>query len=370
MRWSELNQEEEIQVVEGADLRLPQYRRDAFLKFYSFQLQTRGHAGSVYMIFPYLFDKMNMTTEQKLWFVYLNGNTQNPITTLQIFREFPDFNNLDLKKFSDWYDKKFKELQWDTDRRHQKSKFIDGVTDYVSKINGGRQEDYFNSIIGDGKTKYDRFDLLWETVYNEFAYFGRLSSFSYIEFLWIAGLDVDCSNLFIDDIKGSKSHRNGICKVIGRDDWEWKDNDVVYTKEMLDFLEQEGEKLLQDAKRFIRHPDVSYFTLETALCSYKGSFRNKRRYAGVYLDMMHDRVKKAEQRFPNEDFSILWDCRKSMIPEWMRMEDTNDIGLVKFKQNYFRNTGHMPMMGHLFPEFGMNYVTDPRSKQTEQLTLW
>jgi len=66
-RYCQLHGIHEVSDLEiGMDFRLPQYRREVFLRFYEFHLKYRAHAGAVYYVFPYLFEKLKMTDEQRI----------------------------------------------------------------------------------------------------------------------------------------------------------------------------------------------------------------------------------------------------------------------------------------------------------------
>ena len=327
------------------DYRKTEKRRKVFLDFYEYHLKYYAHAGAVYYAFPYIFDQLKMNEEEKLWFVYINGCSQNVVTTYLIFKNFRDFHNLDEKELSKFFRANYERFGWDTDRRYVKNKFEECVASYKRVLNGEKQEEYFKRIGSSGDI-YKNFDLIWEQVLENFDYFGRLATFSYLEYLRLAGINLDCSQLFLDDITGSKSHRNGICKVLGRDDLDWtKDNEVKYDSEMIRWLEKEGKSLMDEARAKITHKDLSYFTLETTLCCYKGWHRVNRRYPNVYNDMFYDRIRSAEKKWSEESFNIFWDARKKYLPCHLRLEDNIlDKGLSKPKQNHYRLTGEVIMM--------------------------
>lgn len=328
------------------DYRNEEHRRETFLKFYEYHLKNRAHAGAVYYAFPHIFDVNQMDIEERLWFVFLNGCSQNVVTTYILWLHTPRLDSIDVNDFSAYFRDNYKRLGWDTDRRYVKNKLEDCILSYIDNIGDiNNQEAYFNRL-GGSEDKYDNFRGIWGEVMNKFAYFGRLSTFSYLEYLRIAGINLDCDQLFIDDIDGSKSHRNGLCKVLGRDDLDWtKDNEVRYSEELLKCLSEEGESLLEEARQRINHPDVSYFTLETTLCCYKGWHRVNRRYPNVYNDMFYDRIKKAESLWKDIDFSIFWDARRKYIePELLLECNPLDKGLCKDKQNHYRLTGEVIMM--------------------------
>tara|TARA_R100001463_G_C3477172_1_gene216541 strand:+ start:62 stop:724 length:663 start_codon:yes stop_codon:yes gene_type:complete len=202
---------------------------------------------------------------------------------------------------------------------------------------------------------YENYRQVWKFVRECYLSFGRLSAFSYIEYLKIVGLNVDCDQLYLDDIKGSRSHRNGLCKVLGRDDLDWWKEDINYDKEIIEWLTVEGEKLLKQAKEVIKHEDVNYFTLESTLCNYKSWHRPDRRYPNVYTDMFHDRIKYAEKQW-GDNFKIFWDMRKDCLPKELLLEENpNDLGIDPIKQNHYRLTGQPVMMDKMFPCFKNDY---------------
>ena len=351
------------------DFRRPEFRREVFLRFYEWSLKTRSFPGCVYFLMPYLANILTWGIEQRLWFAFLNGNTQNPVTSWIIFKRFPDFATMNIADLEQWFNQEFKRLGFDTDRRHQKAGFIASVRCY-QRLTHGAQEEFFNSFINTGD-QYENFRKAWDVVRNQFHSFGRMSTFSYLEYLRIIGLNLDCDQLFLEDMSGSKSHRNGLAKVLGRDDLDWHDSnstafDGKYRAEMLTWLNQEAALLLDEARQRVAGKtyaySASYFTLESALCTYKSWHRPNRRYPGVYLDMFHDRIKKAEAAWPEEDFSLFWDARKSCLPEHLRLEDNpHDVGVKPAKQNHYRLTGQVIALDRDWPCFENDYNDRVRS---------
>jgi hypothetical protein len=338
----------------GMDFRRPEYRREVFLRFYEFHSKYQSHPGAVYYAFPYIFEFYAFTTEQKYWFCYLNGLCQNVLTTWELFSFMPKLPY--EAKDRDNYTK----FGWDTDRRYVKNQFEKCVESYIKELGGKSQEEYFNEICNTANnllTEQYRarrnFDKLWAKVIGNFYLFGRLSTFSYLEYLKIAGLPIECSNLFIYDIDGSKSHRNGLCKVLGRDDLDWHDTlnpeFKGYTDGQLIWLESEGERLLQEAKD--RGIDASYFTLESTLCNYKSWHRKNRRYPNVYNDMFYDRILKNEAAWGRRN-DLFRRIRQECLPKHLRVEDNpGDPGLKPAKQNHYLNTGQVIMMDREWPCF-------------------
>jgi amino acid-DNA transferase-like protein len=355
----------------GMDFRKPEYRPEVFLRFYEFHCRYASHPGCIYFVLPFLFKKYGWDVEQRLWFAFINGNTQNPVTSKIIFDECPDFSSVDLARLDSWFNAQWAVLAFDTDRRHHKQEFIRAVTTYKG-LCGDSQAEYFATFMG-GTDPYANFRSAWQEVRDKFHSFGRLSAFSYLEYLRVMRVgEIDCDQLFLDDMKGSKSHRNGLAIVLGRDDLDWHDSnpafDGKYTPETLAWLKEEGARLLAEAKERMKGKpyfrDVSYFTLESALCTYKSWHRPNRRYPNVYADMFHDRIKKAESHWPARDFSEFWDARREYLPQHLRLEDNcADAGVKPAKQNHYRETGQVIMMDRDWPCFKNDYNDEVNAQQ-------
>tara|TARA_R100000306_G_C4379293_1_gene143389 strand:- start:3487 stop:4584 length:1098 start_codon:yes stop_codon:yes gene_type:complete len=349
----------------GLDFRLPEYRSEVFQRFYTFHLKYQSHPGCVYYLMPYLAETEGWSPEQRLWFAFLNGNTQNPVTSYIIFHKFPDFENLDIVALADWFNdpRIYQNLAWDTDRRHHKVMFIRAVDSYQSNLYGKTQWEFFSDLCT--HDEYSNFRRVWDFVSERFLSFGRLSTFSYLEYLRIMGADLDCDQLFLEDREGSRSHRNGICKVIGRDDLDWHSSnpgfDGRYSPDLIKQLENAGETLLADAK--VRNEgmpwanDVSYFTLESALCTYKSWHRKNRRYPNVYNDLLFNRIEHAEARWIRPKLDIFWDARQLLLPPNLLMEENPlDVGCVPLKQNHYLSTGEVIMMERDWKCFDNEYA--------------
>jgi Amino acid:DNA transferase len=349
--------EEERELRPGLDFRLPQYRREVFLRFYQFHLEHRAHPGGVYFAIPWVIQTHKLDEEQKFWLAFLNGNTQNIITTWLVFKRFPTLQSAG-KKLKVWFGENYSKLEWDTDRRYHKKDFLASVECY-RKLTSDRQVSYFRSL--EGATPADTFESVWKALRNDFYTFGRLSSFSYSEYLRIIGYEIECNTLFLHDLEGSKSHRNGLAKVLGRDDRDWHKSgtfDGKYPEGEIEWLEKEADILLAEAKARFKSSkkvpvrDVGFFTLESTFCTYKSWHRKNRRYPNCYSDMMYNRIRRAERFWDKKEIEQFWTCRADCLPEHLLLECCpNDPGLCSEKQNHYRETGQPIMMSKRFPEF-------------------
>ena len=296
-------------------------------------------------MFNFLRNKYSLDQEQMYWLTFINGVTQHIVTTWILFEKFPTFKS-DPDQMQQFILDNWAKLDWDMDRRYCKTKFGKALESYQALVGNKTQQEFWEGLGG--------FTNCWDTVMNKFYAFGRLSTFSFLEYQRIVGLDIDCDSLFLYDMDGSKSHRNGLCKVLGRDDLDWHDklnpDFPGYSVEDIEWLIKEGEILLQEAKvrfegrEFFR--DVSYFTLESTLCCYKSWHRKNRRYPNVYMDMFYERIKNMEKKWDGQkNFDVFWEARKVHLPPNLRLEDSpGDPGLKPEKQNHYLTTGEVIMM--------------------------
>lgn len=323
------------------DWREPERKREAFLEFYRFHLRYKSHPGCVYALLPAIAEAFDLDEDQKAWLVWLNGNTQNVVTSLLLLEAAPNAHQ--WRDAVAFWNENFKALEWDTDRRHQKSKFGEATELWWDKY--GQQAHY-----GWMEAGMYGWDATWEYAFNQ-PYLGRLSAWSMIEYARILfGHHVpDSDTWMLDDKSGSCSHRNGIATVAGYEAWFWEPG----TPDMLGIVPElaaYADGLLAE----IDHPDAGRLTMESALCTFKSWHKPNRRYPNVYSDMMYNRIKKAEARF-GRTFPLLWDARRAHLPEHLRLEDCpNDPGLAPVKQNWFRETGEIILMFRDFEPSGFD----------------
>lgn len=314
------------------DYRLVENRELAFTEFYRFHLAWQAHPGCVYSLLPALADAYEMDEDARAWLVWLNGNTQNVVTSLLLLEAAPRAE--DWKKAVDFWNDNFTALEWDTDRRHQKSKFGEATERWAA-----------DHILEPAQGWLDAGAAGWGATW-AFAkgqpYMGRLSAWSMTEYarILLGHVIPDAGTWMLEDQKGSKSHRNGIATVAGHDAVYW-DADTADLLGIVPALGEYADGLLAR----VDHPDAGRLTMESALCTWKSWHKPNRRYPGVYLDMMYERIRKAEARF-GPRFDVLWKARAQDLPAYLRLEDRpNDPGLSPVKQNWYLETGQIPVLG-------------------------
>lgn len=310
------------------DYRLVKNRRAYFDAMYCTHLEHGIHPGCVYLLLPELAARLKWNSEQKLWFAFINGLTQNPITSLVIFNKLPE-PTTKLVSFTKWFNSNWEHLQFDTDRRYAKKYTPQAIADYAAKVKAAKSQ---------VKLLTGSFDAAW-SVMNTVPSFGRLSTFSYLEYVYLSGFGADCTSLMFEDRAGSRSHRNGMLLLLGMDHLVFdKRLPNGFNGEYPDFLglcdklNVAAEKLL--SKWALDH--AGNFTLESALCAFKNSFFG-RRYVGVYADMAWERILWAEDH--GHDASVFRTIRQERLPLWLRCEDTKDGLTIKERAAVFPKTG-------------------------------
>lgn len=330
------------------DYRLPEHRRDYFTRLYALNLEHGIMPGLVYLYMPALAARYNWDNEQRLWFAFLNGLTQNPITSLRLFQQLPEVPpaHAALTRFEQWFNDNWDSLQFDTDRRYQKRDTVMAIKMYAPIVAAnGSQLALFKNV---------PFSFLWESVRHGFYSFGRLSAFSYLEYVYLNGFGADCDNLLFEDKSGSKSHRNGMLLLLGQDQYVWDkrmpngfDGKYPDLKKMCAWLTAQSQEFLTEFRAaYPKLTTAGNFTLESNLCTFKNHFF-ARRYPGVYADMAQERIEWADARGQQDVTAVFKELRAGLLPEWLRCECDPNRMTIKEAAAKFAETGY-PYRGEHF----------------------
>ena len=338
------------------DWRAPENRREAFQRSYTFHLKYRTHPGLVYQFLPAIAEARGLDADGRAWLAWLNANTQNPATSLLLLDAAPHWT--DWRSAVDFWNTHFAELEWDTDRRHQKSKFGEATSRWFE----GLVDDLATPAEAWARASADGWPRAWRYALG-LPYLGRLSAWSGLEFARILlGPDVvpDAGEWLLEDKSGSQSHRNGLALVAGYDSVYWP-ADAAATLGIVEELTEFADELLAEAQeRNPGHPDVGRLTMESALCTYKSWHKPNRRYPNVYADMAYNRIRKAEARF-GDRFQVLWEARAQWLPEALRLESNPlDPGMVPAKQNHYLTTGQPIMLDLDWPDMDNDFAAAVR----------
>jgi hypothetical protein len=319
-------------------------RKEYFYKLYDMSLRYKIMPGLVYLYMPQLVERNSWEPEQALWFAFINGLTQNPITSRIIFNQLPVeqmHSKSALQRFTEWFNENWEQLSFDTDRRYQKKDTPQAIETYCNLV---REHGSQVSLFSDKSYRE-----LWSLVNDQLLSFGRLSTFSYLEYVYLNGYGADCTNLMFEDKSGSRSHRNGMLLLEGQDSLV-NDKRVSWpTEEPSNFAKMCLELTLR-ADHYIAswsNIGASRFTFESALCTFKNHFFG-RRYPGVYADMAWQRICWYE---PTKFKSVLEEFKdiRTMLPDWLREEcEIKPALTLKQKAQLFPKTG--------FPYRGENFI--------------
>ena len=291
------------------------FREEVFLDWFLWSLKYGDCDPSIWMI-NYLFERMEFNIEQKLWFTWIYGNTYNLPCTWVIWNEFPDFENADVERIKIWQDKNYANIKYQTDTKWNKGHLHEMFISY-KKLISKNQRIFFKGIMT--KDPIKNYHVLYDYIVKNFHKFGR-----YIAWFYLQTLRSNCnlliepdSLLFLD--KGSESHRNGMFYAVGKDEFvDKKYSDL--TENDFQYLEDRAKVILEKVKKV--YPNVSYFTMETVLCSFKKIFREHHiRWKGYYLARQLDDIQKFEKlNWKGIDWDLLYQARKEILhPDLLNM---------------------------------------------------
>lgn len=318
------------------DYRLAENRREAFVNWFGWSLILEDCDSALY-ITNYFFKRFEYNREQILWLCWLYGTTYHFPTAYLIWNEFPDMELVGVDRLTNWNNENYSRLRYQTDTKWNKGHLPSQFNSYKEWVGDRTQTEAFSEHIGGDP--FDNFANLWREV-NSWHKFGRYTSWFYLQTLkHCANINLDIDSLWLHDYSGSRSHRNGLCYALGKEDWV----DKKLPKEDIQWLEAQGAEILTEVKS--RFPEVAnkadFFAMETCLCSFKKLFRKRDgRYLGYYLDRQAEEIKKVEKDgWGGIDWNPMWQAREETL---LKNYLTNNI--KKGKMALFLETGKIDHM--------------------------
>jgi hypothetical protein len=314
-------------------------RKEDFINWFGWSLAIEDCDSALYMT-NYFFDRFEYNREQRYWLIWLYGTTYHFPTSYLIWNEYPDMELVGVDRLTEWNNENYSRLRYQTDTKWNKGHLPSQFLSYKSWCGGRDQHSALHEGLGDDPVK--NFYILWETV-NSWHKFGRYTSWFYLQTLkQCGGVNLDVDSLWLHDYSGSRSHRNGLCYALGKDEWV---NEKL-SADQIQWMEGEARELLQEVK--MRFPDqahkADFFAMETCLCSFKKLFRTRQgRYLGYYLDRQAEEIKKVEQDgWWGIDWQPLWDARNENIrPEYLtnsvdndKMKIYLDTGIIDYNKTF------------------------------------
>lgn len=322
------------------DYRPPGERQTYFDALYRMNLKHGVMPGCVYLYMPALKHHFGWDEETALWFAFLNGCTQNPLTSLRLLERLPapPTAPAEMTAFKEWFDAEWPRLQFDTDRRYAKKDTPAAIWSYAKQL---------AHHPGSYAAMYAEMDWqnLWNFTTNQITSFGRLSAFSYLEYVRIMGHGADCADLLFEDRSGSRSHRNGMLFLCNMDHLVWDkrasggfDGSYQDFGKMCAWLTKQADLKLLEFGVGEGLKDATRFTFESQLCTFKNSFFG-RRYPGVYADMGYERMTWYRDNVGIDKNLVLIERVRDGLPDWLRLEVKHDGLTIAQRGAMFPSTG-------------------------------
>jgi hypothetical protein len=236
----------------------------------------------------YIAERFELNMSQRYWIAFLYGTNYCATTTFLIYNEFPDFENVDVKRLSKWWDLNKQNLIFQTDRLRIKTSnlFVESFISYKQVTKGNQQQYYASSR--NWKECYDKITSIKN--------FGRFSAFNYLDVLNQI-TDTKHSPTYLNMIE-AESCRNGLCYAIGKEEWISK----KISKEV-------AVNLHNTFLDFLNKYDGNVYQIETTLCAYK-KYRKNQRYVGYYIERMRKEIDQMQNRFKEGiAWEVLWQFR-------------------------------------------------------------
>lgn len=332
------------------DYRLKENRRTAFKRWYAWSLKYEDCDPAVWAT-NYLNKRYEHNDEQKLWFCWLYGNTYNLPTAWVLMNEFPDFELATVDRITKWNTENYTKLRYQTDTKWNKGHLPVMFESYKKFIGDKTQREVVSSYYGN--TREESFNSLWDNVKTDLHKFGRYSTWFYLQHLkHTADVLIEPTSLMLDDYNGSLSHRNGLLLALGEDD---KYDAKLATSDYIR-LQRESDSILSELRHeFPELKDkLDYFTMETALCSFKKIFRKSNgRYLGYYLDRQSEEILKASSDgWYGIDWDVMWQARAETLNRDLITPNKKQVD--KSKYSSFLNSGSISGLETMFNDEPLN----------------
>ena len=290
-----------------------------FIRWWVHQLRTFDCDPAI-VAMKYIINRMELNTEQRYWFCFLYANTYHLPTAWVLFNEFPDYENVPLGRIERFSREHAARLPYQKDQKWLRARLGDTFKSYRANLKTLTQDHYFKTFSEAIPDSQDRFTVLWEHILKDFYLFGRYTAWFYLQSLKeVCGLPIQPTSLMLD-FDASKTHRAGLCYAQGNPGTAEKGHKF----DKLDFISMDtwAENVLryvssvEELQLLPVKPD--YFSMETALCSFKKLHRRKQgRYLGYYHDRFALDIERADAAgWPGINWQLFWDFRtECLVPE-------------------------------------------------------
>jgi hypothetical protein len=262
-----------------------------YLEYHSKSMEAKDVDPSV-LCLKYLADRFELNTSQRYWIAFLYGTNYCATTTFLMYNEFPDYELVNVKRLSKWWDEKKSKLIFQSDRLRIKTgnSFIPAFESYRS-LARGNQQGYFDMAKNS--------DQVYKLITN-IKHFGRFSCFNYLDVLNEI-TPTHHSPKYLNMME-AESCRKGLCYAIGKPEW---------VNEQLT-----RSRAIQLHNEFIKLTKMNIgniYQIETTLCAYH-KYNKGQRHVGYYIERMRKEIEKMEA----ENYGVAWETL------WQFREETFD----------------------------------------------
>lgn len=311
-------------------------------KDYHLKMMLLGDCDPAYPALCYLADRFEFNEEQRYWIAWLYACCYCAATVYYIWSEFPDYENVDIKRLELWWKQNKGRLLFQTDRAKVKNfdLFPKMFLSYREHV-GESQKGTFEGLLG--RTPWETYENLYEFS-SRFFYFGRYSLFLYLEAMnRLTGLPMEPTGL---NLREAESCRNGLCYALGKDEWVKFHGKKGWSlkEEEWDYLQDMLQKLRVQLLAENQFLPSDFWNIETSLCAYKKLFWQKR-YLGYYIDRQGVEINWMEEHVPEGvDWSVLWDFRREFFHRsLLRLDEEGkeEVGIRRERFKLFVETGRL-----------------------------
>lgn len=317
-------------------------RMEYFLKYYHWSLKFYDCDSSLFLM-NYVNKRLELNYEQRIWFSWIYANTYNLASSLVIWNEFPDFENVSLERLTIWNTENFKRLRYQVDQKWQKGHLPKMFGSYKEQIGDKTQFEFFDQKMGNSGV--ENFNNLYKTIVKNFFKFGRYSAWFYLQTLKeTCDFNLEPPSLLLED-DNTHAQRDGLCYAVGMDEWVG-DKTLFKDKKKISFLNKKAEEILYLSKELFPELRPDYFNMETTLCAFKKTFRrSKGRYLGYYLDRQFEDIKRVQDdNWDGIDWDLLWDGRNEILDK----RTNRNTGVIQEDMEFFLNTGKVKNLEFLY----------------------
>jgi hypothetical protein len=272
----------------------------------------------------YIADRMEMNDEQVIWFCFLNSMTYHLPTAYLFINEFPDLENVDIDRVTNWWkaNKDRVPFQKDKSKPTHRTAVPETIRTYKQLIidHGGSQKSFFDKMLS--SSPHDNFNYVYDKFSKHIMMFGRFSTWNMAQMLkQVYGYNCSPDDLMLGNTGGWKSHTHGLCIAVGHE--ELTKIDRPYTTGEKEMIHAMTEEMMLHTRTKV---PVDPYLLETVACAYKKLFRNHdSRYLGYYLDRQADDIRQLESmNWTGINWQLLWDARREVLGDEYR-----DATLIK-----------------------------------------